>query len=382
LAGEKILIVDDEPQVRKLLETFLDRSGFVVRVANDGLEALTLLREEIPDLVITDVTMPNLNGLELTHRLRASHRTSRIPILMLSALKQESDVLAGYAQGADDYIGKPIELTILRAKVDQLLRRSSGTAVKPVTELGQVIAFMHGKGGVGTTTLAVNTAVAMIDRSPDRVALLDLNLTFSNSYVLLNVRDITPLTRLAALHGDVDDETFARFVIRHASGLRLVVGNHVPEESELVSVPAVQLALDKLRRDFDYVVVDLPVNFSEHTLAVLDSARIVCLVTTPRLAAMKATRDCLDVLNKISYPPEQVRLVVNQTSPSGGLGVDTVMSFFKREPIAVVRYDDLFDAANDAGKPLVTSDPGGSAAADVQALARRIEDSVYEGPKA
>ena len=381
MAGEKVLIVDDEPQVRKLLETFLDRAGFVVRVASDGLEALALLREEIPDLVITDVTMPNLNGLELTHRLRSSHKTARIPILMLSALKQEQDVLAGYAQGADDYVGKPIELTILRAKIDQLLRRSASTVVKVPTELGKTIVFMHGKGGVGNTTLAVNAAIAMIDRSPERVALLDLNLTFSNSHLLLDLRDLTPLTRLAALHGEVDDEAFERFVAKHPSGLRLVVGNHVPEEAEMVSVPAVQLAIDKLRGENDYVIVDLPANFSEHSLAVLDRTRLVCLVTTPRLAAMKATRDCLEVLNKISYPPEQVRLVLNHTSPSG-LTVDTVTAFFKRNPIAVVRYDDLFDAANDAGKPLVTSFPGGSAAVDIHALAQRIEDTVYEGPRA
>ena len=166
MAGERILVVDDEPQVRKLLETFLVRAGFSVRIAEDGLQALECLREEIADLVITDVTMPNLNGLELARRLRASHKTSRIPILMLSALKQEQDVLAGYAQGADDYVGKPIELTIQRAKIDLLLRRGAAVAGGPVNRPADVIAFMHGKGGVGATTLAVNTAVALTAQAP------------------------------------------------------------------------------------------------------------------------------------------------------------------------------------------------------------------------
>lgn len=376
MAGERILVVDDEPQVRKLLETFLGRGGFVVRTAVDGLEALEMLRDEVPDLVITDVTMPNLNGLELTRRLRASHKTARIPILMLSALKQEQDVLAGYAQGADDYVGKPVELTILRAKIEMLLRRTAVQAGAPEVRLGKVVAFMHGKGGVGVTTLAVNTAIAMTERSADRVSLLDLNLTFSLTPLLLDIRSVTPLTRLASLHGDVDEAAFEPFIARHPSGLRLVVANNVPEETEWVSVPAVQLATDRLRRLSDYVVVDLPTNFSEHTLAAIDSADIVCLVTTGRLASMKATRDCLDVLGRIAYRTDHVKLILNNTMPVS-LDKGVVSSFFRREPDFVIGYSELFDDAADTGHPIVHLSPASSAAADMRNLASWLEQAAH-----
>lgn len=368
----RILVVDDEPQVRKLLETYLGRAGFEVRAAVDGLDALERVREEVPDLVITDVTMPNLNGLELTRRLRTSHKTARIPILMLSALKQEHDVLAGYAQGADDYVGKPVELTILRAKIDLLLRRSQVAEPSVGGAVGEVVAFLHGKGGVGATTLAVNTALAMMVRSPDRVGLLDLNVTFSDSHLLLDLRSLHPLTRLADLHGDIDDETFERFVTVHSSGVRVVVANIIPEEAEWVSVPAAQLGIDRLRKRCDYVLADLPANFTEQTLAAIDIAGLICVVTTNHLPSMKAARDSIAVLAKINVPSEKVRIVLNQATP-GGLTVDQVGSFFRRPPDAVVGYSELFDPAADAGKPVILSHPSSSAASDIRKLAQMIE---------
>src|SRR6184192_1593827 len=100
MAGERIVFVDDEEQIRKLLSTWLSRHGYEVTLANDGWEALKAIRAKMPDLVITDVSMPNMNGFELTRRLRADHRTARVPVLMLSARKEADDVLTGYSAGA------------------------------------------------------------------------------------------------------------------------------------------------------------------------------------------------------------------------------------------------------------------------------------------
>src|SRR3954464_9472660 len=172
----KILFVDDEEQIRRLLSSFLTRRGYLVKTAVDGQEALNMLEAETPDLVITDVNMPNVDGVELTRRLRAHPRFGTMPIIMLSAKVQTDEILAGYAEGADEYVPKPIEMRILAAKVESLLRRgvpawaaraesllrrgtqppaaptTNGTAHAPEPPAKQVIAFMHGKGGVGTTT--------------------------------------------------------------------------------------------------------------------------------------------------------------------------------------------------------------------------------------
>ncbi len=91
MSGEHILFVDDEEQIRKLLSTYLTRQGYDVAIATDGYEALKAIRARAPALIITDVSMPNMNGFELTRRLRADHKTARIPVVMLSARKEADD---------------------------------------------------------------------------------------------------------------------------------------------------------------------------------------------------------------------------------------------------------------------------------------------------
>src|SRR5437879_5485015 len=126
MPGEHIVIAEDDEGSRLLLSAFLEQGGYDVRVASNGLQALQLVRERLPNMVITDVNMPEMNGLELIRRLRSHHKMARIPVIMLSALTAPPQVLAGYAEGADDYVGKPVDLTVLGAKISALLARSSG----------------------------------------------------------------------------------------------------------------------------------------------------------------------------------------------------------------------------------------------------------------
>jgi DNA-binding response OmpR family regulator len=126
VSGEKILFVDDEVLIRRLVSTYLDRRGYSVTTATDGAEALRLIAADRPDLLITDVRMPHMNGLELANRLRSNQQTDQMPIIMLSAYNEIDDTLAGYGQGADDYVPKPVELAVLGAKVEVLLRQVNG----------------------------------------------------------------------------------------------------------------------------------------------------------------------------------------------------------------------------------------------------------------
>src|SRR5437868_6824147 len=223
MPGERILFVDDEEQIRKLLSTWLTRHGYDVTVANDGSDALKVIRAKAPDLVITDVNMPNMNGFELTRRLRADHRTARIPVIMLSARKQADDVLTGYAEGADEYIPKPVEMAVLSAKVEVLMRRFRTLQGEPKGKRGgNVVIFVHGKGGVGCSTLAVNAAAALAATTIYRVTLLDLNLEFGNAPMLMNLAPARTLAQLAGEgQADIDDATFEQYLIQDRSGVRV-----------------------------------------------------------------------------------------------------------------------------------------------------------------
>lgn len=116
----KILVVDDETQITRVLRTSLSSHAYDVRVANDGETALEIMKDWTPDLVITDLSMPNMDGLELTRRLRA---TSKVPILVLSVRGEERTKVQALDAGADDYVTKPFSMVELLARVRAALRR-------------------------------------------------------------------------------------------------------------------------------------------------------------------------------------------------------------------------------------------------------------------
>jgi PleD family two-component response regulator len=121
--GEKLLVVDDDPFIARLLEIELAAAGYQVRVANDGQQAMDAVAEDAPDLVITDVMMPHVDGFELTRSLRQDPRTATISVIILTARGLSADKLEGFAIGADDYIVKPFDTPELLARVRGVLRR-------------------------------------------------------------------------------------------------------------------------------------------------------------------------------------------------------------------------------------------------------------------
>jgi diguanylate cyclase (GGDEF)-like protein len=136
IGGESLLVADDDPFIARLLEIELRAAGYDVRVAGDGNHALELAQQRSPDLVLADVMMPNMDGFELTRRLRQDPRTATVSIIMLTARGLSADKLEGFAIGADDYIVKPFDTPELLARIRGVLRRAKEMrAQSPLTGL-------------------------------------------------------------------------------------------------------------------------------------------------------------------------------------------------------------------------------------------------------
>jgi len=132
MAGENILIVEDEEDIAELLEYNLKRQGFTAEAVDTGEEGLEVCREALPHLVILDLMLPRLSGLDVCRRLKADEATRHIPVIMLTAKGEEEDIIAGFESGADDYVTKPFRPKVLLARVGALLRR--GAASRPGKE--------------------------------------------------------------------------------------------------------------------------------------------------------------------------------------------------------------------------------------------------------
>ncbi len=126
-----VLVVEDEPDLRSLLDRQLDRAGYRVLLAEDGLEGLEAAWREPVDLVLLDLMLPQLDGLEVCRRLKRDARTSRLPVIMLTAKGEPVDRIVGLELGADDYITKPFNLRELLLRIAAVLRRSHGEEIQP-----------------------------------------------------------------------------------------------------------------------------------------------------------------------------------------------------------------------------------------------------------
>jgi len=122
LAGERVLVVDDEPTVREVVQHYLEREGYRVQVAEDGPAALAALAADAPDLIVLDLMLPGVDGLDVCRQVRATGAT---PIIMLTAKGHEADRIVGLELGADDYVVKPFSPRELVARVRSVLRRSA-----------------------------------------------------------------------------------------------------------------------------------------------------------------------------------------------------------------------------------------------------------------
>ncbi len=130
---KKVLVVEDEVKIARLVRDYLRQAGFAVVEAGDGQAALALARQERPDMIVLDLGLPGMDGLDVTRRLRA---TSAVPIIMLTARSEESDRIVGLELGADDYVTKPFSPREVVARIKALLRRSRTAVPDPeLTEL-------------------------------------------------------------------------------------------------------------------------------------------------------------------------------------------------------------------------------------------------------
>ena len=176
-----ILVIDDEPELVKLLDYNLSKAGYLVLSARDGESGLAAARKHAPDAIILDVMMPGLDGWEVCKRLRQDPSTSALPVLMLTAKADEGDRVLGLELGADDYVGKPFGVRELLARVKALLRRSEVASSSPeVLKTGKIVidssrrTVMASGKAVALTATEFNLLKALAEREGRVISREDL----------------------------------------------------------------------------------------------------------------------------------------------------------------------------------------------------------------
>ena len=373
----KILVVDDEPNVQRLLQYTLKQAGYTVAVAGDGVEALKLWASEQPGLILLDVSLPKLDGYGVAERIRSDEGgKSHVPIIMLTSEKEVEQKVRGLRAGADDYLVKPFHQAELLARMRGLLSRftaSDGTS-RARPPMGKMIGFYGAKGGVGATTLAINTAIALHNSLDRKVALVDAVLQFGDHRVFLDLgndrKSVTDLMTAPQL----DAELLKSVLVKHDSGVDLLLAPTSPEEADLVTPENFASVLAMLRTMYDYVIVDVDKRLGDLVLSVLDHSDEVHIVMTADLSCLKNVRLVLEALRRIGFDPKRLKLVLNRSNAFTGISVGAAESALKREFETKItnEYRTAISAQN-TGSPFSAAKPDSPLGKEIVALAQAID---------
>ncbi|MBT3339264.1 MAG: response regulator [Anaerolineae bacterium] len=360
----KILAIDDEKIYHNLIVHALTPQGYQIETASNGSEGIEKARLFKPDLIITDVMMPDMNGYEVTSALRREEGFAHIPVLVLTAQSAMQAKLEAFEAGADDYLTKPFIPQELIARIEALLRRAERTQKiyqesKPEKDKARLIAIHSLRGGTGCSSLSVNLALGLVEIWQSPTILLDLAMTAGQVALMLNAplkRTWADLARFSA--GNIDIEAINSVINQHESGLSFIPAPTLPSEAASLGKETLNTTLAMLRQDFSYIIADLPHDFNEMTLNVLDEADLILLLVAPEMASIRAAVAALDTYAKLGYPPEKINLVLNAVMPRSGLSKEKIESALSLPITVSFPYlADKFVHAINYGQPLVSNLP-------------------------
>ena len=272
----KILVVDDDANVQRLLQYTLKQEGYDVVVAPDGAEGFRLWGAEAPDLILLDVQLPKLDGYQVAAKIRSEEGgSSHVPIIMLTAEREVEQKVRGLRAGADDYLIKPFHPAELLARIKSLLARfAPRDALLARPPMGRILAFYGAKGGVGTTTIAINAAIALHRELGRKVALVDGNLQFGDHRVFLDLgldkKSIVDIVTAPS----IDAELVRQVMVKHDSGVDLLLAPPSPETAELVRPEHLPLIGEQLTTMYDYILVDVDKRLDDVNLGIFEAAGV------------------------------------------------------------------------------------------------------------
>ncbi len=383
----KVLIVDDIPETRDHLSKLL---GFeaditVAGVAASGHEAIEQAVALQPDVVLMDINMPDMDGIAATEEI--ARRCPTAAVVMMSVQGEADYLRRSMLAGAREFLVKPFSSDELTASIrqvwtrerDKLSRMAVPVAAAPVLttssgEPGTVVAVFSPKGGVGRTTIAVNTAVAAASLGSARVALMDGSLQFGDVGVLLNlnpknksIADLVPELETG------DPESVDTFVINHSSGVRVLLAPPSPEQAEHVTAAHIKSVINRLRAEHDLVVVDCPATFNDTTIAILDEADTILVLLSLEITSIKNMRLFLEVAEQLGYGNSKLRLVLNRADSTLGIRVaDVEHSIGRKVDYTIVSDGRSVVYALNRGVPFFLSNREAQVSQDVLRLATAI----------
>jgi DNA-binding response OmpR family regulator len=357
----RIAVIDDEAPNRAYLQTVLSAGGYEVDVAAGANEGIALVEKSRPDLVILDLMMPEVDGYTACERIRKGPAGAETQIVVLSALDGSEEKVRALERGADEYLVKPLETRELLTRIKVSLERADRLRQQGSHARGHLTVVAGAKGGIGTSTLAMNlAALATVGKGPDTVVLADLAVPVGTLGSMLNIQVPDRWVWQEFLQdGAASVNRLSSYLMRNPQiPLRLLPGVRRGASYREVQADAVSRFATSLRGLGETIVVDLGNQPSPFAPPLMREADAILVVVEPEVICLELTGQFLHRLSETGILSHRIRLVVSNPHGSLQLSRAEVASTLKMEVAAMILYQrDEFSAASKRRLPIVIQQP-------------------------
>jgi pilus assembly protein CpaE len=361
-------------------------------LVRDISQALESVKKLEPDVILLDISSGVLQEGDLINRLAAP--LSGAAVIAVAMMGEVDAVRQAMLYGAQGFLLKPFGETELLTSVRQAygliaqrraeLSRVPKLAARPEAEeaeRAEIVAVFSPKGGVGSTTIAINLAVALKMTTDQPVILMDGDLRFGDVDAALNITATSNIGTLLPTLDELDDFTLKRAMANHASGIQVLIAPPYLDMADSIEPEQISQLLKRLAGLGEgYVVVDAWSSLDDCALAILDACHRLVVVTTPQVTALRDTHRFLEVLKLLEYHPAKSILVVNNCYQRSELRIREVERILNKPIAQAIDYAPVpVSASLNRGVPLVQEFPESAVAQNILQLARLISNKNKAG---
>ena len=380
----RVLLIDDEPFYYQLIQKKLKESKYELEYAKSGTEGLAKIPSFEPELLIIDLKLPEMDGLEILERLRRDPKFSAVPVIVITAKDELQEKLRAFELGADDYLVKPFQPDELVARMGILARRRRIMEVaekEAASKTKSTVISIHSlRGGLGCSSIAVNLGFAFHKLWEKSTLLIDGVLTAGQVALMLDAKPTATWETIVGVDHEIfDDGMMEELMCRHESGIRYIASPNYPIAADTFAHEALKFLMDRLRRLNDSIIVDTSHDFSDMTIQLLNMSDTILAIVAPEIASLRTSLSAMEIYDRLGISPEKVKLVLNNNSSNPAIKQAQLEKVLKRPFDFILPFEagEVSRALN-FGKPFILTNPDLPICRELEKMAYALSDDSHK----
>lgn len=310
--GESInvIIIDKEENSRNIIKNYLSSFGDV-NICGEFFDydlGCDFALKSGKVLIFIDVSQEPDKALDVIKRLKENSKQSYI--VAMSNKTSTETIIKVMRAGAKEFVTKPFIESEFKTLVETITAEFRNIETPDTCK---IISTFSNKGGIGKTSIAVNLAVELAQMSKEKVALIDLNLQLGDVATFLDMTPPFAMDYIADNISHLDEEELLKTLTRYKNTSLYVIADPLNiDKSKEITAEQIKNILNALKKIFSYIVIDIGTNIDSKTITALDSSDLILLIAIVNLPAIRSTQRCMDLFNKLGYPTEKIKLILNR----------------------------------------------------------------------